>query len=283
VAAESLVARARRDGLIDGRQEAELRLLRGSSDSELLRVMRSRGYLRESELPALAHRHIEQVALEALGEASSEYRLGAGRPPEEAVLAAGAPAVPLLVEALRRSAAVEAEVAALGGVGCVPQLACAVDELAPLGLHDRELRLLEHVDGALSVEELLLGSGLTQTAALKLLVALRILGHLTLSAPAGNPTSTDGALDLQRLDAMYQEIQEADYFAVLGLTRTAGTDEVQRAYQRLAAEFDPLKFIGHPDASLQHRARVIQDALAEAACALADDRLRAGYARHLLD
>ena len=30
--------------------------------------------------------------------------------------------------------------------------------------------------------------------------------------------------------------EEADYFSVLGLPRTAGTEEVQRAHARLAAE-----------------------------------------------
>src|SRR5207302_2029790 len=46
---ESLLDRARRDGLIDGKQENDLRLLRASSSPELLRVLKARSYIREIE------------------------------------------------------------------------------------------------------------------------------------------------------------------------------------------------------------------------------------------
>jgi DnaJ-class molecular chaperone len=58
---------------------------------------------------------------------------------------------------------------------------------------------------------------------------------------------------------------------------------VKRAYERLATEFHPLRFAGHPDASLQYRAQQVRDVLSEAARALADDKLRAEYARNLQD
>jgi curved DNA-binding protein CbpA len=70
---------------------------------------------------------------------------------------------------------------------------------------------------------------------------------------------------------------------VLGLARGAGSEEVKRAYALLTTEFHPLRFAGHPDPALQHRAQQISSALAEAARALADDRLREEYARSLLD
>jgi hypothetical protein len=58
---------------------------------------------------------------------------------------------------------------------------------------------------------------------------------------------------------------------------------VQRAYERLSEEFDPLRFSGHTDPSLQQRAHLVHRLLEEAAKALEDDRRRAEYARHLLD
>ena len=78
-------------------------------------------------------------------------------------------------------------------------------------------------------------------------------------------------------------MQEADYFTILGLTRNAGTEEVQRAFERLSEEFDPIRFSGHTDPSLQQRAAVVSRLLEEAARALEDDARRAEYARHLLD
>jgi DnaJ-class molecular chaperone len=70
---------------------------------------------------------------------------------------------------------------------------------------------------------------------------------------------------------------------VLGLGRSAGREDVERAFQHLAAEFHPLRFAGHPDSSLQRRAEEIQVVLTEAAHILQDDRLRAEYARNLVD
>ena len=85
------------------------------------------------------------------------------------------------------------------------------------------------------------------------------------------------------LDAKYDEIQDADYFTILGLQRGAGTDEVRRAHARLSMEFDPIRFSTHPDAGVHQRAQVVHDFIEEAARALEDDRRRIEYARHLLD
>ena len=94
---------------------------------------------------------------------------------------------------------------------------------------------------------------------------------------------SSGQLDLHRLEAKFDEVQDADYFTILGISRAAGTEEVRRAFQRLAQEFDPLRFSGHPDPSIQQRAQVVARLLEEAARALEDDRRRVEYARHLLD
>jgi len=48
-------------------------------------------------------------------------------------------------------------------------------------------------------------------------------------------------------------------------------------------QFHPLRYAGHPDTTLQQRARVVQDLLGEALGALEDDRLRGDYARNLRD
>jgi acyl-coenzyme A synthetase/AMP-(fatty) acid ligase len=67
------------------------------------------------------------------------------------------------------------------------------------------------------------------------------------------------------------------------LPRSAGGDEVERAFHSLTSEFNPLRFAGHPDASLVLRAREVTDVLAEAARALQNDYLRTEYARSLAD
>jgi preprotein translocase subunit Sec63 len=111
----------------------------------------------------------------------------------------------------------------------------------------------------------------------------RLLGLFDIKAPSASAPAISPALDAQRLEAKYDEIQEADYFSILGLKRSAGADEVQRAFERLSTEFDPIRFSGHPDVALQQRAQMVHAMLSEAAKALEDDRRRAEYARHLLD
>jgi hypothetical protein len=284
LAHESLLDRARADGLIDARQDAELRLLRGMAPAELVQHLRARGYLREHEVVPLLQRHSEHVALEALSEASCEYRLT-----EEPPLPGAAPASPprstleIVFEALRRALDGEARLAALGGLRATPApVEAGKALLAGLHLPERERRMLSQVDGESSVEALLLASGLRQRSALTLLSACAALRIIELLPAPAEPAAPTAELEVERLEAKFREVQDADYFAILGVPRSAGGDEIQRALQRLASQYDPLRFVGHEDPSLQHRAHQVQEALAEAAHVLADERLRQSYARSLL-
>ncbi|QRN95282.1 hypothetical protein JRI60_40415 [Archangium violaceum] len=282
---ESLVDRARADGLIDARQENELRLVRGASTGALIDAMRGRGYVRENEVVPLVQRYTEQVALDALAEPSSLYRLSEEPPPHEVALAASTRRLlHLLAEALRNAVSTESFVEAAGGLRAVVIRGEPEPSPEAFGLSSRELRLLEEVDGEQTLEQLLLGAGMPQDTALKVFAVARALGLITLR-PAAEVSSeaAPGELDVRRLESKFEEIQDADYFTVLGLARTAGSEEVKRAYALLTAEFHPLRFAGHPDPALQHRAQQISNALGEAARALADDRLREEYARSLLD
>jgi hypothetical protein len=229
-------------------------------------------------------RHTEAIALEALSEPDSNYRL-TGEAPSPGLPAAQStrPALSLVVEALRRGLDVEAHVASRGGLAALPVARDLPADLRAAALPERELRLLSLADGETSIEELLLASGLRQESALRMLVSCEVLGWIEIRPAPVQAIPPAPELELTRLDAKFQEIHDADYFAILGLARSAGGEEVQRAFQQLSAEFEPLRFAGHPDASVQHRARQIQEALAEAVQVLGDDRLRSNYARHLLD
>jgi len=283
---ESLVDRARADGLIDARQENELRLVRGTSTTALLEAMRGRGYLRENEVIPLVQRYTEQVALDALAEDSSLYRLIEEAPPHEVALAASTrPLLHLLAEALRDRVSAESFMTAAGGLRAGVLQSGSEPEPESFGLSSRELRLLAEVDGEQTLEQLVLGAGLPQDTALRVLGLGHALGllHLRPAVPIDGDEDSPGELDVRRLESKYEEIQDADYFSVLGLARTAGGEDVKRAHALLTAEFHPLRFAGHPDPVLQHRAQQISTSLSEAARALADDRLREEYARSLRD
>ncbi|MBM4776969.1 MAG: DnaJ domain-containing protein [Archangiaceae bacterium] len=281
---ESLIDRARRDGLIDARQEAELRLLRTATAQEQLEAMKARGYLREIETIPLLQRATEAVALEAFSEETTQYRLS-DEPPSIQVLLVAVPrsTLPLLAEALRRAVPTDVVLETLGGAEAV----CVATEndvdLRAMGFTDKERKMLSWVDGEASVEDLTLAAGLKQEHAFRALLVAKLLGVIEVKPPEKPAPVVSGDLDIRRLEAKYDEVQEADYFSILGLSRSASSDDVQRAFRRLAEEFDPIKYTGHPDASLQQRAQVVSTLIEEAARALEDERRRAEYARHLLD
>lgn len=281
---ESLIDRARRDGLIDARQEAELRLLRTATAQEQLEAMKVRGYLREIETVPLLQRATEAVALEAFSEETTQYRLS-DEPPSIQVLLVAVPrsTLPLLAEALRRAVPTDLLLETLGGAEAV----CVATEndvdLRAMGFTDKERKMLSWVDGEASVEDLTLAAGLKQEHAFRALLVAKLLGVIEVKPPSKPAPVVSGDLDVRRLEAKYDEVQDADYFSILGLSRNASSDDVQRASRRLAEEFDPIKYTGHPDASLQQRAQVVSTLIEEAARALEDERRRAEYARHLLD
>jgi hypothetical protein len=282
---EGLIARARRDGLIDSKQDQELRMLRGATAREQLDALKARAFIRDIESVPLVQRYTEQVALDAFTEEESQYRIVEEAPKPEVLLATvPRPTLPMLAESLRRAVTPDVMLERLGGGEAVPHATDSELDLRALGFSERERKMLTWVDGEATVEDLSLASGLKPDVAFRALLVAKLLGIVVVK-PGEKKTeaSTNGQLDVHRLEAKFDEVQDADYFTILGLSRAAGTEDVRRAFQRLSQEFDPLRFSGHPDASLQQRAQVVANLLEEAARALEDDRRRVEYARHLLD
>jgi CheY-like chemotaxis protein/predicted nucleic acid-binding Zn-ribbon protein len=281
---ESLIDRARADGLIDARQESDLRLMRRATPSEQLDAMKARGYLREIETIPLLQRATEHIALEAFSEEHTQYRLS-DEPPQSTVKLVAVPraTLPLLAEAVRRSVASDVLLERLGGAEAVCVVTESDVDLRALGFSDKERKMVSWVDGEATVEDLTLASGLRQETAFRALLVAKMMGVIDVRPQAATRETPQPEMDIRRLQSKYDEIHDADYFTILGLGRNATTDDVERAYRRLSEEFDPLKYTGHPDASLQQRAQVVSALLEEAAKALEDDRRRLEYARHLLD
>jgi|GEM_PF-1754602 len=281
---ESLLSRARADGLIDRQQEAELRAMRGASPSDLLGALKARGFLREVEVVPLVQRWTEQIAIEALSEAESSFRVSQAEVSKDALLAASpVPLLQLLPRALYRGASEASLLEALGGLHAMPSPGQHAVEIESLALSPKQMALLAAMDGTTPIGDLLLAAGLPQKLALQALHLGRLLGMVEVRTSLQPPGLEAPELDLRRLRAKLEEVQESDYFSVLGLARSAGAEEVRRAFQSLSAEFNPLKFAGHPDPSVQRQAQQVHDYLAEAARALQDDRLRDGYSRSLVD
>ena len=282
VSTESLLDHALRDGLVDAAAERELRLLRLSED-QLLEALLQRRWVTEAELVPFLQRVTEARALEAFSEPVSFYRLNPDTPPPAGRRAAVRPLSALAAEGVRRGLLPEDVERLVPSFRAVPRSLHPVDPVA-LGLQDRERRLLDAIDGQRTVQALLLASGVAREAGRRALAVAVALGWVGLQPPAeGEAEAETAELAVARLEARWSQVEDADYFAVLGLPRSAGSDEVARAFSRLSAEYDPLRWSGHPDPRVQARAERMQSLLSEAAQALTDDSLRTAYARSLGD
>jgi CheY-like chemotaxis protein len=280
--AESLVERAFSDGLLDEPTAAAARALR-LPDEALAEELVEQGALREAEVLPLLQRCTEARALEALSERDTTYRLSAEAAPPTSGCASERPLGALLAEALKRALPLEEVEARTVSLLATPRPLRRMD-LEGFAFGERERRLLEAVDGERTVSDLLRHTGIRQEAGLRALAVAGVLGLLDIAPPEQPPApEATPEVELARLAAKWAASEEADYFTVLGLPRTAGTEEVQRAHARLAADFDPLRYAGHPDPEVPAQAARLVSLLDEAARALSDERLRTAYARSLVD
>ncbi|HEY2744483.1 MAG TPA: DUF4388 domain-containing protein [Polyangia bacterium] len=93
----------------------------------------------------------------------------------------------------------------------------------------------------------------------------------------------DRAIDKDRVLAKRTQVQDGDYFVVLGLGRDATAHEVARAFERLKREFAPERYADPLRTELSDALAEIGEVLDEAHRVLADDAVRASYRAHLVD
>ena len=280
VSTESLLDHAVRDGLVDLVAERELRILR-LGEPELIAELLRRRLMTDAELVPFLQRLTETRALEALSEPVSFYRLSADTPPPGGRHAAVRSISALAAEGVRRGLPAEDVDRLVPSLRAVPRLLRRLDPQA-LALGDRDRRVIEAVDGERTIQQLLLASGASRDAGKKAIAVAVALGWVELRPPSKDEAQAETVeVAAARLEARWAQVEDADYFTVLGLPRHAGPDEVARAFARLSSEYDPLRWSGHPDPRVQARAERMQALLSEAARALSDDGLRSAYARSL--
>jgi CheY-like chemotaxis protein len=114
----------------------------------------------------------------------------------------------------------------------------------------------------------------------------------TITAPEGEREFDDIPTDDRRqrpsvadrrtsLLARYALVEEGDYFEVLGLSRDASSDEVQRAHDRIARELVPEAIDPALAGELGAKLDTIREVVAEALRVLGDTRLRPRYQNRL--
>jgi len=81
----------------------------------------------------------------------------------------------------------------------------------------------------------------------------------------------------RRLEVKFEQIHNASYFDILGVSPQASPYEIKTAFERLAREFHDLHYAHPALADLATKLDVVQRTLAEARDVLSDELLREGY------
>lgn len=249
------------------------------------------GHLRQDELWPVLRSHAEwivgRVVALTSGGASMEREIPQRLLAEPAVFG-GATGAEVFVEIVRRVIPPEQALVRLGGAQARLVDGPAVALLGECALGDLESELVTRAKAA-EVGEALRLAERDFSSVLYALVCLGILDSVRQSAEAARaaaaaPVEYD-ALDEQalrsRILARRALVNEGDYFALLGLPRSATSYDVQRAYQQLKGEFEPSRVLTATTADLRDDVDLIREILDEAYEVLRDQLRRERYRRAL--
>jgi hypothetical protein len=252
------------------------------------------GYLQQDELWPVLRSHAEwligRIARLERAETGVESEVPARLATEPAVFG-GATGAEVLVEIVRRVAPPEFSTARLGGGDIRLRLGPGQSLLGECALPSTEAELVRALDGETLRDAVAKANTADFSSAVLALVELGILETVGASvtarpAKAGGhsrrePDRLDHEAVRSRIAARRALVDEGDYFALLGVGRSATSYDVRRAYTELREELDPSRVLTPATADLRDDIDAILFVLDEAYEILADDLRRERYRRAL--
>jgi hypothetical protein len=191
------------------------------------------------------------------------------------------------VEVVRRVIAPEEALEKCGGAEARLDDGANADILHECALGTREMDLLLRSRGG-SLGDLLRASAEPHIASvvyaltlLGVLAVIRAVGERPLGAASEDPSieALDEDAIRARVRARLELVEEADYFALLGVSRDATGYEVRRAFLQLRRAFEPSRILTPQIADLSADVRKIAAVLDEAYEILRDNARRERYRR----
>jgi hypothetical protein len=249
------------------------------------------GHLRQDELWPVLRAHAEWLIGHTLlitrGAVSLEDEIPVRLKAEPAVFG-GTTGAEVLVEVARRVIAPEQAIERLGSKKVQLVAGTYGALLGECGLREHELKAVEASQGA-SLGELLEGEPAADFAAV--VYTLVELGVLDRVVPELRPTpipprrtrldDLDELAQRARILARKALVEEGDYFAILGVSRTATSYDIRRAYLELKRELEPVRALTSKTADLREDLDIILEVLEEAYEILRDPNRRERYRRAL--
>jgi len=247
----------------------------------------------------IAHGYLEQDALWPVLRAHAEWIIGRamtlragtvdleseppGRLRAEPNVFGGATGAEVFVEVVRRVIAPEVALGRLGGRSARIDAGTRAGLLAECALAPEEGALVSRARGA-SIGEIVDQGDPELASVLYALICLEVLTALSPARPAASArASSDDPLDEEavrmRVRARLAIVEDGDYFAILGIPRTATSYEIKRAYLELRRAFEPSRLLTAATADLASDVRVVIEVLDEAYEILKDTHRRERYRR----
>ncbi len=251
------------------------------------------GHLRQDDLWPVLRSHAEwvlsHIALMDRGSAELEVNVP-GRLEAEPAVFGGATGAEVLVEVVRRATPPLEAIRRLGGLDARLAPGANPELLSECALDERETLLVTRSHSN-SLRDVLGGSDPHDHAFAPVLWALMSLGVLDSLGPVRRterpaadaaPDRLDDDAIRARVVARRRLVDEADYFALLGLTRDATAYDIRRAYLELRREFEPSRILSARTADLSDDLALVIEVLDEAYDVLRDDVRRERYRRAIL-
>jgi hypothetical protein len=253
----------------------------------------AQGHLRQDDLWPVLRAHAEwlvgRIVLLSSGAVSVEGDVPVRLQAEPAVFG-GATGAEVLVEIVRRAVSPEQAVQRLGGPSTVLQKGDNPTLLGECAIADAEAALVRSIVEEPLAETLRRAGHKDFAAVLYVLVELSVLARASgerrvpREAPekrAARPDHLDHAALRARILSRKALSEEGDYFALLGVARSATSYDIRRAYAVLKDEYEPSRVLTSETVDLRDDVEMILEVLAEAFEILEDDLRRERYRRAL--
>ncbi|MEI9942288.1 MAG: hypothetical protein WDO69_34155 [Pseudomonadota bacterium] len=253
----------------------------------------AQGHLRQDDLWPVLRAHAEwlvgRIVLLETGAVSVEGDVPVRLQAEPAVFG-GATGAEVLVEIVRRAVSPEQAVQRLGGPNTVLQKGDNPSLLGECAIADAEADIVRSITEEPLTETLRRAGHKDFAAVLYVLVELSVLGRASgerrpprkaQEKRAAKPDHLDHAALRARILSRKALSEEGDYFALLGVARSATSYDIRRAYGSLRDEYDPARILTSETVDLRDDVELILEVLAEAFEILEDDLRRERYRRAL--
>jgi hypothetical protein len=248
----------------------------------------AQGHLRQDDLWPVLRAHAEwlltRLSVLERGAASLERQLPPRLSAEPSVFG-GATGAEVLIEVVRRAVPPAEAISWMGGLSVRFVDGDSGSILAESALPDQDLAFVRGASGATLSELLDRAGGQDIAPVLFALVELGVLRLRTSAAPARALPRVVDAIDHEalraRIRARRELVDEGDYFALLGVSRSATSYDIRRAYAALRQELEPVRLLTPVTADLGDDVSLILDVLDEAYEILRDQVRRDRYRRAL--